>query len=161
MMKKFTGRFIAVFTAVILMLSVFASFSEITGENEVYGATETAISAKATVTDGPLNVRSGPGTNYSRLGQLAKGKTVAVQLGTSGGRHFAGSVSQKSDYSAFVSGFYSGALLQEKMNVKDGCLRKSQKSMTCNTIKNPQEGGYYGHKKECPVPDRLGAGADR
>ncbi len=75
---KSASRFIAVFISVLLLFTVFTSFSG-TGEgNTVYGASETAISAKATVTEGPLNVRSGPGTNYSKLGQLAKGKTVAV-----------------------------------------------------------------------------------
>ncbi|MBP3384118.1 MAG: SH3 domain-containing protein [Firmicutes bacterium] len=78
MTMKPAGRFIAVFTAVLLMLSVFASFSGMRSESRVYADTEVAMSGKATVKEGPLNVRSGPGTNYSRLGQLAQGTTVAV-----------------------------------------------------------------------------------
>ena len=33
---------------------------------------------KGTVTDGPLNVRKGPGTGYAELGSLSKGKTFAI-----------------------------------------------------------------------------------
>ena len=33
---------------------------------------------KGTVTSGPLNVRKGPGTGYSKLGSLSKGKTFTV-----------------------------------------------------------------------------------
>lgn len=39
---------------------------------------ETAVNKKGTVNDGPLNVRKGAGTNYAKLGSLAKGKTITV-----------------------------------------------------------------------------------
>jgi len=38
-----------------------------------------AITVTGTVTNGPLNVRSGAGTGYSILGQLQKGNTVTVE----------------------------------------------------------------------------------
>lgn len=40
--------------------------------------TETAINKNGTIKNGPLNVRSGPGTNYSKLGSVAKGKTLKI-----------------------------------------------------------------------------------
>ena len=41
--------------------------------------TVTSVSnTKGTVSDGPLNVRTGPGTSYTRLGSMAKGKTFTV-----------------------------------------------------------------------------------
>lgn len=39
---------------------------------------ETAVNKSATIKNGPLNVRSGPGTNYSKIGSVAKGKTIKV-----------------------------------------------------------------------------------
>jgi len=38
-----------------------------------------AITVTGTVTNGPLNVRSGAGTGYSILGQLQKGNTVTIE----------------------------------------------------------------------------------
>ncbi|MCB6993988.1 SH3 domain-containing protein [bacterium 210820-DFI.6.37] len=39
---------------------------------------ETAVNKKATIKNGPLNVRSGAGTSYSKLGTVAKGKVITV-----------------------------------------------------------------------------------
>lgn len=39
---------------------------------------ETAVNKSGTIKNGPLNVRSGPGTNYSKIGSVAKGKTIKV-----------------------------------------------------------------------------------
>ncbi len=47
-------------------------------------AEEAAESLYIRVTEGPLNIRSGPGTGYSRVGTLAQGRTVKV-LSVSGG----------------------------------------------------------------------------
>lgn len=41
-------------------------------------SSETKVNKKATIKNGPLNVRSGPGTNYSKIGTVAKGKTITV-----------------------------------------------------------------------------------
>lgn len=40
---------------------------------------ETAVNKKAVIKNGPLNVRSGPGTNYKKLGTVAKNKTITVK----------------------------------------------------------------------------------
>ena len=131
MTMKSTSRFVAVFTAVLLMFSVFTAFSGVNGSSTVYGASEVAISAKATVTEGPLNVRSGPGTNYSKLGQLAKGKTVAV---VSKVTNSSGNVWYKYKYSSSKYGYiYSQyvsissantetTLTNKKATVKEGPL---------------------------------------
>lgn len=39
---------------------------------------ETTVNKNGTIKNGPLNVRSGPGTGYSKLGTVAKGKTVKI-----------------------------------------------------------------------------------
>ena len=39
---------------------------------------ETAVNKKAKIKNGPLNVRSGAGTNYSKIGSVAKGKAITV-----------------------------------------------------------------------------------
>lgn len=39
---------------------------------------ETAVNKKGTVNDGPVNVRSGPGTGYSKIGSVAKGTSITV-----------------------------------------------------------------------------------
>lgn len=39
---------------------------------------ETALNKKAKIKNGPLNVRSGAGTNYSKIGSVAKGKSITV-----------------------------------------------------------------------------------
>ncbi|MEG0829695.1 MAG: SH3 domain-containing protein [Anaerovoracaceae bacterium] len=42
----------------------------------------TAVNKKAKIKNGPLNVRSGAGTNYGKLGTIAKGKTIKVTTKT-------------------------------------------------------------------------------
>ena len=51
-------------------------------------ASAPAIAASGTVNASSLNVRSGPGSSYSKLGTLAKGAAVSIiQKGASGGWH--------------------------------------------------------------------------
>lgn len=131
MTMKLTRNCIAILITVVLMFTAFISFSAVGESSTVYGATETSISAKATVTDGPLNIRSGPGTNYSKLGQLAKGKTVAV---VSKITNSSGNVWYKYKYSSSKYGYiYSQyvsisstntetALPNKQATVKDGPL---------------------------------------
>lgn len=68
----------------VLALALAAAFiivSVISGsEHNVYADTTYKY---GTVNDGPLNVRSGPGTGYRSYGTLAKGRSVTVR-GTSG-----------------------------------------------------------------------------
>ena len=61
-----------------MFLTVFA-FMPMTDIGKSYAAGETAK-----VTASLLNVRSGAGTGYSKIGTLKKGKTVAL-VGSSGG----------------------------------------------------------------------------
>jgi len=68
---------IALITAIAVFLTMFAAFSW-AGAEYTYAASEVSINKKGTVTDGPLNVRSGAGTNYSKIGKLSKGKTITV-----------------------------------------------------------------------------------
>lgn len=131
MTKKTTYRFIAVFTAVLLMCSVFTTFSGLGTGSAVYADTEVAMSGKATVVDGPLNVRSGPGTNYSRVSQLPKGTTVTIVAKTT---NSSGNVWYKYQYKSGKYGYiYSQyvsvtaangetALTNKKATVTDGPL---------------------------------------
>lgn len=42
-------------------------------------SSETTVNKDAVIKNGPLNVRSGPGTNYKKLGTVAKNKTIRVK----------------------------------------------------------------------------------
>ena len=42
-------------------------------------SSETTVNKKAVIKNGPLNVRSGPGTSYKKLGTVAKNKTITVK----------------------------------------------------------------------------------
>lgn len=63
---------------------------------------ETAVNKKGTVKDGPLNVRKGAGTNYAKLGSLAKGKTITV---LSKVKNASGQTWYKFNYSASKKGY--------------------------------------------------------
>ena len=63
--------------AAVLALAIILLFLLIReGGSEVYADTTLKYGV---VNDGPLNVRSGPGTGYSSLGSLKKGKAVTVR----------------------------------------------------------------------------------
>ncbi len=66
-------RAAAVFIALIMALSVFAAMP-LADSGKVYATGETAE-----VTTAVLNVRSGAGTNHSKIGTLTKGKTFVVK----------------------------------------------------------------------------------
>ena len=77
MNKKSTCRTITIITIFAVIFTVFAAFSGV--ENmQVHAASETDVNKPATVTNGPLNIRSGPGTNYKVLGTIQKGKSITV-----------------------------------------------------------------------------------
>ena len=77
MNKIYPRKSIAVITAIAVFLTMFAAFSW-AGTDQVYAASEVSVNKKGTVTDGPLNVRSGAGTNYSKIGSISEGKTITV-----------------------------------------------------------------------------------
>jgi len=74
---KSTCKSLSLITAIIVMLTVFAAFCG-AGAVDSYAAAETKMNIAGTVTNGPLNVRSGPGTGYKKLGTIAKGKNIIV-----------------------------------------------------------------------------------
>ena len=58
---KKSGKSLALITAIVMMFTVFTAFS---GGAATHAASEIKMNIKGTVTSGPLNVRSGAGTNY-------------------------------------------------------------------------------------------------
>lgn len=72
---KKSGKSLALITAIVMMFTVFTAFS---GGAATHAASEIKMNIKGTVTSGPLNVRSGAGTNYKVISSLEKGKTVTV-----------------------------------------------------------------------------------
>jgi uncharacterized protein YgiM (DUF1202 family) len=65
-------RAISVVLVLFLTVAVFGVLSYFDGE-ELHGAASTGV-----VSEGPLNVRSGPGTNYSQYGMLSKGTSISI-----------------------------------------------------------------------------------
>lgn len=72
MSTRASSKCIAVITGVFMILTVFAVLPA-AGTADVYGAT------KGTIKNGPLNVRSNAGTQYKKLGTIAKGKTITIK----------------------------------------------------------------------------------
>ncbi len=70
--KAVSKKTMAILVAVMVFFSVFSVLSA-WGDGKIYATGETGV-----VTASSLNVRSGAGTNYSRIGSLAKGKTFTV-----------------------------------------------------------------------------------
>lgn len=73
MSTKLKNRGIAVFTALLVALTVFAVLPA-AGAADIYSAT-----IKGTVKNGPVNVRSNAGTKYKKIGTLAKGKIITIK----------------------------------------------------------------------------------
>lgn len=65
-------------------------------------SSETAVNKNATIKNGPLNVRSGPGTNYSKIGSVAKGKAIKVLTKK---KNTAGETWYKFKYSSTKNGY--------------------------------------------------------
>lgn len=59
-----------VFFMILSALTIFALIETA----DAYGATQ-----KGTIKNGPLNVRTGAGTTYKKLGTIAKGKTITIK----------------------------------------------------------------------------------
>ncbi len=69
---KINVRAISVILVLFMTATLFSVLSFFDRE-DIYGSASTGV-----VTDGPLFVRSGPGTNYGSIGTLSKGKTVNI-----------------------------------------------------------------------------------
>lgn len=111
-------------------LSVAASGSETAAESPAPAEEPEAESTAAVVTAGPLNVRSGPATSYSRVGSLSKGDEITIleslddwckiSYGDLTGYVFAQYIS--TDIAAFRSQAESreGLVLSGPLNVRSG-----------------------------------------
>jgi uncharacterized protein YgiM (DUF1202 family) len=70
-------RSLTFITVIVLMFTVFAAFC-VESRTEVYASSAVTMNINGTVNDGPLNVRSGPGTEYDKMGTVPKGKKIKV-----------------------------------------------------------------------------------
>lgn len=77
MQSKATSRSIAVIVAITMIFTIFTAVTG-SGSLEASAASEQTVNKQATIKNGPLTVRSGPGTSYKKLGTVAKGKTIKV-----------------------------------------------------------------------------------
>ncbi len=99
--------------AIIAMVMAFTVFTICLGSDDMksYAASETKMSISGTVKDGPLNVRSGPGTSYSKLGSIAKGKTIVVLTKQTNSK---GEVWYKFQYNSSKKGYVSADYIKLK-----------------------------------------------
>lgn len=122
---------------------------------------ETNLNQKAVVTEGPLNVRSGPGTSYNVLGKLAEGKSFqAIQkIKKTDGSIWYKYEFNESEY-GYVSGDYTeltNIVLEEtfvrKGIVKSGPLKVREKAgSSYNQIGSLKKGSaIYISKKQTLV----------
>lgn len=114
----------AIVTAFMMFFTVFAMLPTL-DNGKVYGAGETA-----TVTATQLNVRSGAGTGYSRIGSLAKGKTFTV---TGTATDSAGVTWYKLNYNS-----RTGYVSSKYVNIKQSTVTSvANTTGTVNTAKDP------------------------
>lgn len=117
-------RILALTVAVMMFFSVFSVLS-FGGDSKVYAAGETGQ-----VTASSLIVRSGAGTNYSRIGSLAKGKTFTIL----------GSAKDKSGVTWYKLKYNSknGYVSSKYVNIKQPTVTSvSNTKGTVNTKKDP------------------------
>lgn len=88
-------------------------------------SSETAVNQKAVIKNGPLNVRSGPGTNYKKLGTVAKNKTITVK---SKKKNSAGETWYKFAYTSSKNGW----VLSNYVTLKSGSSSSSNSSAGSN-----------------------------
>jgi len=94
-----------------------------------YIRTVSSYTAKVSVSSGSLNVRSGPGTNYGKLGSLSKGEVVIV-LSSSGGW-------SRILYSGNKTGYVSGTYLSsgyEAISIHIPSLKQTDSRWADKTI---------------------------
>lgn len=124
MKKRNLSKSIAVITAIAVLMSVFTAFSG-SGTSQVYAASEVSVNKTGTVTDGPLNVRSGAGTSYSKIGQLQKGKTITVLTKKTNSK---GELWYKFKYSSSKYGYVSAEYVKLKSSSSDKVVAFSRKA---------------------------------
>ncbi len=98
MRSKKSNRIVSILTITMMFLTVFA-FIPATDLGKAYAAGETGK-----VTASELNVRSGAGTSYSKIGTLKKGKTFTI---TGSAKDKAGTKWYKFKYNSKKSGYVS------------------------------------------------------
>lgn len=129
MQRNATTRFIAVIIAMAMIFTIFTAVTGI-GALQADAASEVTVNQSATIKNGPLNVRSGPGTGYKKVGTVAKGKTIKVLTKTTNSK---GEVWYKYQYSSSKKGYvlakyvtlkssYTLKTLKRKATIKNGPL---------------------------------------
>ncbi len=110
---KHRCRLFAVITAIVMIFTVSAPFM---GDESgvAYAASETKVNRVGTVTEGPLNVRSGPGTGYSVLDKLTKGDEITVLTQTKDSK---GTLWYKFKYTSSKYGYVSAEYVKTETNV--------------------------------------------
>lgn len=127
-------RMLSIITILVMTVSALAVLPAATAK--VYGATQ-----KGTIKNGPLNVRSGAGTSYKKLGTIAKGKTITIKStkkDKNGSKWYAFNFNSKTGY---VSSTY--------VTVKSNSASSSVK---------PYSPSKKGTVKQGPLTVRSGAG---
>lgn len=122
--KGVSKKLMTVLVAAMVFFSVFSVLS-IGGDSRVYATGETGV-----VTASKLNIRSGAGTNYSKIGSLAKGKTFTVL----------GSAKDKSGVTWYKIKYNSknGYVSSKYVNIKKPTVTSiSNLKGTVNTKKDP------------------------
>ena len=122
--KGVSKKLMTVLVAAMVFFSVFSVLS-IGGDSRVYATGETGV-----VTASKLNIRSGAGTNYSKIGSLAKGKTFTVL----------GSAKDKSGVTWYKLKYNSknGYVSSKYVNIKQPTVTSiSNLKGTVNTKKDP------------------------
>ena len=110
MREKNTCRSVVIIAVIAVAFTAFAAFSGI-WDVQVQAASEIKVNVSGTVTNGPLNVRSGPGTGYSKLGTIAKGKTITVLTKQTNSK---GELWYKYKYSSSKYGYLSASYVKLK-----------------------------------------------
>lgn len=84
------------------VLAKYVTIKSSTSTTATKTPTETSVNKNGIIKNGPLNVRSGPGTSYSKLGSVAKGKTIKIQTKS---KNAAGETWYKFAWSSSKSGY--------------------------------------------------------
>ena len=143
MNKMNLRKSIALITAIAVFLTMFAAFSWV-GTEQVYAASEVSINKKGTVTDGPLNVRSGAGTNYSKIGKISKGKTITVLTQKTNSK---GEKWYKFKFSSSKYGYVSAKYVKLKSSAADKVTSFTRKAKVKSDTLNVRSGAGGSYSK--------------
>lgn len=154
---KASARFVALITAIAMIFTLFTAVTGI-GGLEASAASETTVNKSATIKNGPLTVRSGPGTNYEALGTVAKGKTIKVLTKTTNSK---GEVWYKYQYSSSKKGYvlakyvtvkssneYTIKTFKRKAKVKSSLTVRSGPGSSYSKLGTLKKGQYIYIKKK-------------